>query len=168
MLIILGSTSPLKEEAVKVACMSLDLIAAITNVVVASQVSAQPVGWEETLTGARNRARGAHAHAPGALALGIENGIRWNENHWEDFAIIVAIRPDGQEFIFKSAVLPFPTNMVEIAATRGFVTTTVGQVLAEHFGSNPNDPHSFLTHGLRSRVSILAEAIASALTALSH
>ncbi len=163
--IILGSMSTIKTDAVEAACHALGLTVTITTTPVDSGISAQPVGRAETERGARNRARGAQAHAPGSFAIGIENGIRETANGYEDWAVIAVVCPDGTEVLTDGPALPLPTESVEEARARGFATATVGQILAEHFGSNPNDPHSFLTHGSTSRLSLLTEA---AKTALLH
>ena len=50
---------------------SLDLV----PVGVASDVPEQPIGWEQIVSGARNRARAALASGPCGLAVGIEDGL---------------------------------------------------------------------------------------------
>ncbi len=42
---------------------------------VASGVPEQPIGWEQIVSGARNRARAAFASGPCGLAVGIEDGL---------------------------------------------------------------------------------------------
>lgn len=47
----------------------------ISGVGTTSGVPEQPVGWDEIVAGARNRARAAHASSPCVLAVGIEDGL---------------------------------------------------------------------------------------------
>ncbi len=163
MQITLGSTSQIKTKAVEAACTALGLITSIKTAAVDSKVSTQPVGQEETARGARNRAHGAQDHAKGSYGIGIENGIRWNGNNWEDFAVVIVCAPDGTEVLCESAAVILPTDVVEAARARGFATTTVGQVLAEWYGSDPNDPHTLLTNGTHSRLSLLTDTLINAL-----
>lgn len=95
--------------------------------------------------------------------IGIENGIRENGTGWEDVALVVILCPDGKEIRAESVALPFPADAVAKAAARGFVTTTVGQILAEHHGADANDPHHFLTNGRTSRTALLTETLLRAL-----
>lgn len=163
MKLTLGSTSRIKTEALMAACKALGLCAFITTLAVDSNVSAQPVGWEETALGAHNRASGAQLHTKGSYGIGIENGIRYMGTHWEDFAVITLCAPDGTETRYESAAVLLPTDAVEATNTRGFATTTVGQILHEWYGSDPNDPHTFLTNGSQSRLQLLTDTLIHAL-----
>ena len=161
--IMLGSTSQIKMKAVEAACQVLGLSAAITMTSADSGISSQPVGREETERGARNRAHEARTRAPHGYAIGIENGIHETTTGWQDWAVIIVIRPDGTEILVDSVAISLPIDVVEETRSRGFTTTTVGQVLAEHFGCDPNDPHSFLSNGSTSRLNLLSKAIETAL-----
>ena len=161
---VLGSLSPLKVCAVQSALRALTPTSTLLTVEAASDVSAQPVGRAETLQGAQTRARHAQALRPHAFAIGIENGIRECDGHWEDWAIVVLRSPTGREWFAESAPTPLPLDAVQETARRGFTTTTVGAVLHEWFGSPPNDPHTLLTHGHRSRAALLHETILHLLT----
>lgn len=163
--IAVGSTNPIKAKAVEDACRELGLKACLTVVNVGSCVSLQPVGQEETERGARYRARVARDRAPGTFSIGMENGIREiAPDRWEDWAVIVAIHPNRTEVLVNSLAVAVPVDVVKEAQSRGFTTTTVGAVLAEHYGCFADDPHAFLTVGARSRRSILKDAIIAALS----
>lgn len=156
---VLGSTSLTKVKAVRAALSEIHSAATLHQVSVASLVAMQPVGVEETLRGARHRARQAQALQPGAYAIGIENGIRQRDGRWEDWAIVVLISPEGKEFVAESVAIPFPTEAVEVARSRGFDRTTVGAVLHEQYGADQQDPHTFLTNGVHSRADLLRETL---------
>lgn len=78
-----GSHSPPKLAAVRDAVLAYAPSAVVTGVAVASGVAEQPVGWEEIVRGARNRATHAFAtdEPPPApdrtleLGVGIEDGL---------------------------------------------------------------------------------------------
>jgi inosine/xanthosine triphosphatase len=70
-----GSTNAPKLEAVRSALAPYAPGAAVEGVAVESGVPEQPVGWEEIVLGASNRARGARASAPCDLGVGLEDGL---------------------------------------------------------------------------------------------
>lgn len=160
-MIVLGSTSQTKIRALRSALFCLEEWAQVEVAFAfgASGVSAQPCGYEETLLGARNRAKSVRqAHPQADIALGVENGIRLNGEVWEDWAIVVAIDRHGKERIVESQAISFPTDAVEEARRRGFAQTTVGLVLHERHQCPAHDPHRFLTNGTWSREAILRDA----------
>lgn len=75
-LVVVGSTNPTKVEAVRRICQRAWPGCRVVGVDVPSGVPPQPIGEEETLAGARQRARGALAGHPGAwLGIGLEGGV---------------------------------------------------------------------------------------------
>jgi len=72
MKIAVGSKNPVKVEAARRA-FSRFFEVEVTGVEVDSGVSPQPLGFEETIRGAENRARGAKKY--GDLGVGIEAGL---------------------------------------------------------------------------------------------
>jgi inosine/xanthosine triphosphatase len=70
-----GTLNAPKIEAVRAALTPYAPDVVVEGVEVSSGVSEQPVGWDEIVTGARNRARGAWASGTCDLAVGIEDGL---------------------------------------------------------------------------------------------
>lgn len=70
-----GSTNGPKVEAVRRALAPYAPEARVEAVAVASGVPEQPVGWEEIVRGARNRAAAARAAGACELGVGIEDGL---------------------------------------------------------------------------------------------
>ena len=166
MKLILGTKSALKVAALQTALAELGWEAEISTVSAASGVAEQPVGEAETTRGARQRALGAQAHDPSAIAIGIENGIRRVADHWYDWAVIVFLKPTGAVTIVSSDDVMMPAELVEEARSRGFSTTTVGSLIAKKYGCPSDDPHAFLTHGRRPRQRLLADALKEGLKPL--
>jgi len=162
--LMLGSTSVHKLEALKDACSRIGLDIDINSSSAESEVNAQPYGFDETYTGALNRARNAQKQSPDSPALGIENGVVPVGDKFVDLAVVVVLMPDGKSFMSTSAGIEFPKEAVERARAKGFDTTTVGSVIAETMGGSGTDPHSFLTGGKVSRREILTHAIEAALS----
>ncbi len=70
-----GSTNEPKLDAVRDALAPYAPEVEVAGVDVPSGVPEQPVGWEEIVRGARNRARLAHASEPCDLGVGLEDGL---------------------------------------------------------------------------------------------
>jgi inosine/xanthosine triphosphatase len=70
-----GSANQPKVDAVRSALRAFAPRVRVEGVEVSSGVSEQPVGWEEIVRGARNRARRAREVAACDLAVGIEDGL---------------------------------------------------------------------------------------------
>lgn len=98
MKIIIASKNPVKIEAVEngFAEMFPDWTLETEGVSVPSEVSNQPMGDEETFTGALNRAKNARKSLPNAdFWVGVEGGnIRHGENEMEVMAWIVVLSKD--------------------------------------------------------------------------
>lgn len=165
--IAIGSTSGIKVAAVRHALARAGIAADVVAHAAQSGVNAQPVGRDETLLGATNRARAARAAFPGRVAIGIENGVVHEDGRWIDVAAVVVSGPDGRETVAWSEAVAVPDVYVDEAAARGFGGVTVGSVIAERTGSTPDDPHGILSGGRRTRAAILADAVASAITAFT-
>jgi inosine/xanthosine triphosphatase len=70
-----GSTNEPKLDAVRNALAPYAPDVEVAGVAVPSGVPEQPVGWEEIVRGARNRARLARAAEPCDLGVGLEDGL---------------------------------------------------------------------------------------------
>lgn len=169
MKITLGSTSTHKLAAIREACERLNLQVDVAGVKTGSDINEQPVGFDETFTGALTRAEGVREQSPDSIALGVESGIfrfGQEERHTLDLAVIVAITPEGRKIITTSSGVSFPEVCVDEAERRGFDTTTVGSVVTEQHGGDPTDPHSVLTNNAVTRTATLVDALVVALKQL--
>lgn len=166
--ITLGSTSAHKLDAVRQACQKLELSSVVFGVKTSSGQNEQPVGFDETFSGALTRAISAKSQDPDGIAIGIESGIfrLGTTSVTLDFAIIVVLTSDGRQIITTSEGIQFPEDCVKIAEERGFKTTTVGSVITEKLGGDPTDPHSVLTKGKVTRTMTLIDALVTALQQL--
>jgi non-canonical (house-cleaning) NTP pyrophosphatase len=76
--ILVGTQNAAKLEAVRVSFAAFaepGVVLDLVSVAVASGVSDQPIGYDEIVRGAGNRARAAFAAGNGAIAVGIEDGL---------------------------------------------------------------------------------------------
>ena len=73
---VVGSLNPIKLQAVREGVTALFGDAVVSAVAVASGVSAQPIGDEEMIAGATERARAAlTAHTSASYGVGLEGGV---------------------------------------------------------------------------------------------
>jgi non-canonical (house-cleaning) NTP pyrophosphatase len=132
-----------------------------------SLVSDQPVGFDETLRGAKNRLAsllGQLGEAPEVdLVVSIESGLIKSlvseEETWIDVAVVlVRDMSTGAESVATSAGVRVPTEYVGTWAEAGG-EGTVGDVIAEELGGDKHDPHGALTKGAFARSALLEHAI---------
>ena len=131
------------------------------------QLNAEPFGFEEILRGATHRANAVtEKFGRNIVAVGIENGILGPDPLESnivkgvnlDIAVIVVLAY-GKRIVTNSSSIQLPFSEVMVARVIGFDTTTVGQIIADKFGSDPADPHSHLTRGRISRKDLLVRAL---------
>jgi len=116
-----GTMNPPKLEAVRRALTAYQPAVSVEGVAVDSGVPEQPVGFEEIVRGARNRARAAAASGDCDLAVGIEDGlVRLAEVQGAPVLNVgCAIVSDGErEGLGTSSGFSYPPECVEAATTR--------------------------------------------------
>lgn len=163
--VIVGSTSGHKIGAVHAVVRHLDRFVEVIGVETRSGQNAQPVGFAETILGARTRALEARKLYPDCMCIGIESGLLRCPALAAsiDFAVVAVITPRGAWSYATTPGLQFLEDFVEEAEEAGFKTTTAGSIHANHLGGDPTDPHATLTQGSISRVGTLIEGIKLAL-----
>ena len=166
--IVIGSTSGHKMGALLNACLQLGISVNITSIATASGQNEQPVGLQETTTGAMTRATSA-LQTNADITIGIESGIIRLDTQPPitlDIAVIVILTSDGRTIVTTSPGLLFPEDLVNKAEMQGFRTTTVGSIIASTLGGSASDPHATLTGGRITRAALLTDGIVTALKQL--
>jgi len=108
-LVVVGSVNPTKIEAVRRICQRAWPGCRVEGADVPSGVPAQPIGEEETLAGARQRARAAMARHPAAwLAIGLEGGVDRAGNL---LAVCCAVDDGGRENAAWGLRMPLPQHV---------------------------------------------------------
>lgn len=168
MSIRIGSDSALKIKAVKLALEALGYSGPINGEKVPSVVNEQPMGPEETYRGALHRANAAfdtlqqRESEVSGWAVGIESGVIQFGEVYLDLAVVVVLGTNGERACASSEGIEFSEDAVQVAQRHGFGETTVGSVVANIAGCDPDNPHSLLTKGRLSRENILANAVRAA------
>ena len=113
MKIIIGTKNKAKAQAVINACSTILQNPEFMNLDVPSEVSDQPIGDEETLRGAGNRARNAMREGNGDLAFGLEGGVRELDGKLFVCNWGVLQLKDGTRFIAGGAQIPLPEEVAK-------------------------------------------------------
>ncbi len=159
LVVAVGSQNAVKVDAVRAALEGLLPCALdVRGVGVASGVPEQPKG-EETLTGARNRARHALAAVPEAqYAVGVEAGLM-DLGGWMDVQACVIVDCEGHETHGWGPGFGYPTFVTERALG--------GEMISDIIGPIANDPRiggttgaiGYLTDGRMDRTELSRIAV---------
>ncbi len=107
--IVIGSSNKAKVAAVTSVFSEADII----SVTVSSDVSSQPIGDEETLNGAINRAKNAQQLSGNAVAIGLEGGVMYlnNQLYLTNWGAIATL--DGVVYTASGARIALPSQFIE-------------------------------------------------------
>lgn len=171
MCVVIASGNPVKRratlEAVKVA-LGQDEVDSVT-VDVASGVPQQPVGDEETLRGARNRAEAARQERPNAnLWVGVEGGVIERDGALDCMAWIVVLgrrEPDGPVVRGESRTATFtlPAEIADRIRAGIELGTATDEVLGGTDTKSTTGTVGPLTGGVIDRVAFYAHALVLAM-----
>ena len=165
-IIAVGSGTGLKPDCVREVFTEYKIVA----VAVESGVSDQPIGFKEIRQGAVNRSLMAVEKAPEAMFwFGIENGLVQIDNDvWADIACIICMYPDATTDILVTLekwthFVNVPNEWAQLALENRPVTYTklVQEKFPELKDLDLKDPHTYLTHGKKSRKLIICQALES-------
>ncbi|NPA27011.1 MAG: inosine/xanthosine triphosphatase [Chloroflexi bacterium] len=168
-LAVVGSTNPVKLEAVRRALEALDGPNAwhVLGRAVSSGVGDQPRSDQETRRGARQRARASRQLVPQAdLWIGLEGGIERIEGMWYTFGWVAALNPAGHWGSARSAAFPLPPAVARLL-DQGW---ELGPADDAVFGTQQSKQHlgavGLVTEGRLTRADLYAQAALLALTPL--
>lgn len=171
-----GTRNPAKLEAVRRALAPFAPDARVEGADVESGVPEQPVGLEETVLGARNRARAAAGDAE--LGVGLEDGLvrlPGVDGIWNVGAAVVV--REGAESVGLSAGFAYPPRCsTEAVAGPRPVGELFDRAWERHRGASPDEGPSGtaegnvgrLTLGVLTRAEYASHAVLCALVRLLH
>lgn len=165
-IIAVGSTNPAKTSAVRAVCERAFPGCSVVGVNVPSGVPEQPIGPEETSTGARNRARAALEAVEGArMGMGLEGGVDPDGSLINCVAVVEA---GGRENLTWGVRFPLPPAIV----TRVLRGEELGPVMDEVSGRTESKKHlgavGILTNGIYTRAEMWQGPLACALMPFLH
>lgn len=164
-LIIVGSKNP-----VKISCTDVGFHAAfdgaflVEGLNVSSDVPDQPIGDEQTLLGATNRAKNAKVIFPEAdYWVGIEGGITSDNNEMEAYAWVVIIDKNNQIGKAKTATFYLPKQITKLVAKGMELGDAMDKVFEEENSKQGSGAVGLLTNGVLGRKEYYQQAIILAL-----
>jgi inosine/xanthosine triphosphatase len=168
--VAVGSANPAKVEAVRAAFAALwpEQRWDIRAVSVASGVAVQPMSDEESITGARNRARAALEACDAAFGVGLEGGLQQVGEWWFDSGWIVVRDREGREGIGSTAKIIVPRHMLELIQ-QGMELGDAVDVLFQQQNSKQAQGHfGLMTAGTITRARAYTDGVLSALARFVH
>lgn len=162
----MGSTNKGKIDAVKLCFNNYDDYkhAEVVGINIDSKVSNQPIGLDEIITGAKNRAKGAYEASPCVLGVGIEAGIFLVPHTKSDYMDTTAcVLYDGKSFhIGLSSCFEYPKHMINLMLTENKEVSDAAVELgfAKDRGFRENlGMVGVLTRGVVDRVAFSEQAV---------
>ena len=110
-MVVVGSTIPAKLEPVRRVFSEVFPELEVRGLDVPSGVPDQPIGYEETLRGAKNRAQAALATPGATWGLGLEGGVEFNLYGGWVFNIAYVVRQDGRSGFARGGSILLPANV---------------------------------------------------------
>jgi inosine/xanthosine triphosphatase len=150
-LVAVGSTNPVKVDAARAVIARVGPAARVEGVKVTSTVRDQPWGDEETIRGARSRARAARRALDADLGIGIEGGVVEGEQGLRTCAWAVVLGPDDCEGVGGSLAMPLPPVVAELIRDGLELGDAMDRVAGTHDVKRGQGAVGLLTAGLIDR-----------------
>jgi len=170
MIVAIGSTNPVKVQAVKNAFKKVYTSKKIKFVSfeVSSGVSKQPMSDLESIKGARNRAKIAIKKENADFGVGLEGGLQKIENNWFDSGWIIVLDKKGKEGIGSSLKMHTPRKMVKLI-NKGLELGDADDIFFKTKNSKQKQGHfGLMTKSKIVRAKAYEHAVISALVRFIH
>jgi inosine/xanthosine triphosphatase len=150
-LVAVGSANPVKLGAARAVIARVAPTARVESIEVASTVRDQPWGDEETIRGARSRARAARLALDAELGVGIEGGVVDDEEGLRTCAWAVVVGPDDREGVGGSLAMPLPPVVADLVRDGLELGEAMDRVAGTHDVKRGQGAVGLLTAGLIDR-----------------
>jgi inosine/xanthosine triphosphatase len=165
-MVICGSTNPSKLEPVRTVFATLEPNLEVRGVNVLSGVPDQPIGWDETALGARNRARAALEVSGAVYGVGLEGGFVENADGAWLLSIAAVANADGKEGLACGGWLQLPRRVAARVRAGEELSAVIDGLAGERGTKTRGGAIGFLTRGRFSRSQMWAGALELALAPL--
>ena len=150
--VAVGSRNPVKIAAVRAVLARVAPDAAVDGVAVSSGVPDQPWGDDETIRGARERARAALSAEGAELAVGLEGGVvDMGDGTVHTCAWAVAVDRSGREGVGGSLAMPLPAAVARLVRDGLELGHAMDRVSGQHDVKHGQGAVGLLTAGLVDR-----------------
>ena len=166
MKVAIGSKNPTKVQAVLNVFTKHSSLVEFLPVAVPSGVSEQPIGQDETLRGARNRARKALIDAQADIGIGLEGGVVRTAHGIFTMGWVVIVDASMREGVAGSTWLMLPPAVGEAVLSGGELGPEMDRLTGESDTKKKNGAVGILTNNLCDRTTAWEVAVACALAPL--
>lgn len=163
MKIAVGSTNPVKIDAVRATVQRVWPDAEVFPVAVDSGVDEMPQSDGETIAGARNRAQAARRLADAEIGVGLEGGVHMGSVGMVLQGWVVVVDGNGREGIGAAARIPLPPLIAGRVSAGEELGPVMDDLLGQQNIKQKGGTVGALTAGLVPRVDAFAMAVAYAL-----
>ena len=170
MKIAVGSKNPTKINAVKEAFQKVfpNETWIIEGIEVGSGVSDQPMSINESIRGARNRAKRAIKKLNADFGVGLEGGLHKIGKRWFDSGWMIVVNKKGEEGMGSSIWMQSPNKMME-HVFKGLELGHVDDMFFNQKNSKHGDGHfGLMTKNALTRTSAYVDGVVSALSRFIH
>jgi inosine/xanthosine triphosphatase len=161
--IAVGSTNPIKIAAVQAVTSRALPQAEVIGLDIASGISEQPWGDEQTRKGALNRARSALAAAGTDFGVGLEGGVLETEMGLMTCAWCVIVDRDGHIGVGGGVHMLLPPLVAQALQNGGELGPAMDRLTGQHNTKQAQGAVGILTGGLSDRQAAYAQLVTMAL-----
>lgn len=168
--VAIGSKNPAKIQAVKLAFEAVwpDQVWVFEGVKVQAGVSNQPMSDQESIKGAKARAKKALKALSADFGVGLEGGLHQIGQHWFDGGWCVVVNSKGELGIGSSAKIPTPKKIMK-QVMQGKELGEVIDIIFRTQNAKQGDGHfGLMTKNKITRTSGYRDGIIMALSRFIH
>lgn len=158
-----GSQNPTKVDAVRAICAQAFPEAKVIAADVPSGIREQPIGQEETLLGARNRAMAALAATSADYGIGLEGGVVDTPAGTYTMGWVAIVDRDGRWGLSQSGWLALPPAVARAVLSGSELGPEIDRLTGEHDTKRHGGATGALTNNIVRRQTGWELAVAYAL-----
>ncbi|MCA9964261.1 MAG: inosine/xanthosine triphosphatase [Anaerolineales bacterium] len=162
MKIAVGSTNPVKVEAVRLVAAKIWPEVVVVPTAVPSGVSEMPMSDAECIVGARNRALAARETAVADFGIGLEGGVAQESFGLTLVGWVVLVGSNGRESIGGCPRLPLPPRIAQRVLAGEELGPVMDSLVGQQDVKKKGGAVGTLTNGLVMRQEAFATAVAYA------
>ncbi len=163
--VAVGSLNPVKIAAVQAAFEAVwpEHTWKIKGVAVPSGISDQPMSDQESIIGARNRARNALVAGEADYGVGLEGGLQQIEEQWFDCGWVAVLDRNGYKGLGSTARLAIPSRMMRLIQQGMELGEAVDAVFQQHNSKQSDGHFGLMTRNVITRKKAYTDGVVVAL-----
>lgn len=166
--VAVGSANPVKVKAARRIFEQVHPGCEVVGVEVESGVSAQPIGEEETIAGAANRARAALQALDADYGVGLEGGVAFEGEACWMIGCCAILHRNGEMGVGKGHSFLLPPVVAEGVRAGHEVGPLIDRLAGDSDTKKKGGAIGFLTRGALLREDLFAAVVGAALVRFLH